>query len=200
LNPSIEQKRVTVVVGDVVGHGIGAALLMATVRALLRGRAIRAGTLAEIATDVNTLLCKDTSHSGNFVTLFYLEVDRLKQMIRWVRCGHECGLLYYPSKKQFVELRGEGLALGVENEFSYKENIRSLDQEKQLILLGTDGVWDAENPLGERFGKERVKTIIEQFHHLTAETLVEKFSKEIALFQDGTAQDDDITLVIIKIW
>lgn len=200
LNPSIEKKRVTVVVGDVVGHGIGAALLMATVRALLRGRASQAGTLAERATDVNTLLCKDTSHSGNFVTLFYLEVDRIKQMIRWVRCGHECGLLYSPSKKKFIELRGEGLALGVDTEYSYKVNTRSLDQEKQLILLGSDGVWDAENPLGERFGKERVKAFIEKFHTMAAETLVDKLSKEIAHFQDGTTQNDDITLVIIKTW
>ena len=200
LEPSVENRHVTVVVGDVVGHGIGAALLMASLRALIRGRASRSGTLAQITTDVNLLLCKDTIHSGNFATLFYLDVDRGKGKIRWVRCGHEFGLLYSPSTDLFSELRGEGIALGINNEFSYEENSMDLSCEKKLILLASDGVWDAENLLGERFGKERVELLIGKFHDVAAEEIVNKITNEIASFQNGAPQNDDITLVVIKTW
>ena len=66
--------RLCVAVGDVVGHGISAALLMTTVRALLRGRLDQPGSIAEAVCDVNRLLCQDTAASGSFVTLFLLEV------------------------------------------------------------------------------------------------------------------------------
>ncbi|MFW2368442.1 MAG: SpoIIE family protein phosphatase [Desulforhopalus sp.] len=200
LNQSIEEKCVTVVVGDVVGHGIGAALLMATVRALLRGRASQPGSLADVADDVNKLLCRDTCHTGSFVTLFYLEIDRANQRVSWVRCGHECALVYSPVSGEFTELRGEGLVLGFDGEFSYKENSRNFDHEKQILFLGSDGVWDAENTFGERYGKERVRLLIKKFHELPADLMVERITEEITVFQNGAPQNDDITLVIVKTW
>ncbi|WP_092220984.1 PP2C family protein-serine/threonine phosphatase [Desulforhopalus singaporensis] len=200
LDPSVENKSITVVVGDVVGHGIGAALLMATVRALLRGRASRPGSLAEVINDVNRLLCKDTSRSGNFVTLFCLEIDQRNKLIRWVRCGHDCALHYWPAEHVFKELRGEGLALGVDATFSYESNSIRFTDDRQLILLGSDGVWEAENKQGEMFGKQRVKSIISKCHELPAEKIIDKITEEIILFQDGAPQNDDITLVVIKTW
>ena len=86
--------RLCAAVGDVVGHGISAALLMTTVRALLRGRLDRPGGMAERVGDINRLLCRDTGVSDSFVTLFLLEVDPVAGRLEWVRAGHDPGLLY----------------------------------------------------------------------------------------------------------
>jgi sigma-B regulation protein RsbU (phosphoserine phosphatase) len=200
LNASHEKRKATIVVGDVVGHGIGAALLMATVRALLRGRACRPGTLSDIANDVNRLLCKDTSHSGNFVTLFYMEIDRQNSLINWVRCGHEPAIVYSPDSNSFSELRGEGIVLGFEATSTFSENTITFTAGNQVILIGSDGVWDVENEQGEAFGKERVKALLERYHTLSAEMLIQKITEQIAGFQSGHPQNDDITLAIIKTW
>lgn len=200
LHASHEERKATIVVGDVVGHGIGAALLMATARALLRGRACRPGTLAEITRDVNRVLCKDTAHSGNFVTLFYIDIDRKNRAINWVRCGHEPAIVYYPGCNTFSELRGEGIALGFSPLSTFSENTSTFTEADQVILIGSDGVWDVENKQGERFGKERVKALLAKHHTLSAETLILKITDEIALFQADHPQNDDITLVIVKTW
>lgn len=197
---SHEERRATVVVGDVVGHGIGAALLMATVRALLRGRANCPGNIGEVATDVNKLLCRDTSHSGNFVTLFYLEIDRQDRLFNWVRCGHEPALLYCPESDTFQQLRGDGLVLGYDQDSSYSDNVMAFPDLYQVILVGSDGAWDVENKYGERFGQERVKSLMKTFHHLPAEKLIEKITGQISLFREDYPQNDDITLAVIKTW
>lgn len=78
----LEPQRVSVVVGDVVGHGIGAALQMATIRALVRCRTSLPGSGAERMADINEMLCRDTTESGDFVTLFYLDIDRSAKLLR----------------------------------------------------------------------------------------------------------------------
>lgn len=83
------QEGVTVIVGDVVGHGICAALMMASIRAMIRCRSIMHGTPVDIITDVNRLLCRDTCRTGNFSTLFYLTIDRTNSLLHWIRCGHD---------------------------------------------------------------------------------------------------------------
>jgi len=193
-------QKIGVIVGDVVGHGIGAALLMATVRALFRGRACLQGPPAEVVQDVNRLLCMDTSHSGNFVTMFYLEVDRTNRRVKWVRCGHEPAIVYFPENKSFSELKGPGTVLGFDVSCSYFENSCNLSDSEQLILIGSDGAWDAENDQGERFGRDRVKALIARYHHLPAEKIIRKITEHISDFQAGHKQDDDITLALVKIW
>ncbi len=123
-------------------------------RALLRCRVFLPGRLDEIINDVNRLLWQDTSISGNFVTLFYLEVDRMQNSIRWVRGGHEPAMVYSPASREFAELRGNGVALGVDADWRFEYNEMTVADEEQLILIGSDGAWEVENGTGEHFGKE----------------------------------------------
>jgi len=95
--------RWCVAVGDVVGHGISAALLMTTVRALLRSRLDQAGPMAAAVGDVNRLLCRDTASSGGFVTLFLLEVNPATGGLEWVRAGHDPALMYRAAADDFLE-------------------------------------------------------------------------------------------------
>jgi sigma-B regulation protein RsbU (phosphoserine phosphatase) len=192
------KQKVSVVVGDVVGHGIGAALLMTTVRALLRCRVFLPGRLDQIMNDVNRLLYRDTSKSGNFVTLFYLEVDRMQDTVRWVRGGHDPAIVYSPARREFSELKGNGLALGVDEEWSFEYNELPVPEEEQLILIGSDGAWEVENRSGEQFGKERLKQLLAENSSLQPDEILQAIIEAIGIFRGETSQNDDITLVIVK--
>ena len=191
-------RKVGIAVGDVVGHGIGAALLMTTVRALLRCRISRSGSLGEIIGDVNELLCRDTIVTGNFVTLFYMVVDVESGVASWVRGGHEPAIVYSPMTGTFSELKGKGVALGVDAGIKYEYNEISLPREEQLILIGSDGAWEIENVGGEQFGKDRLKQIVAASSDAHPEKILETIVNEIAIFRGTAPQSDDITLAVIK--
>ncbi len=195
--PDNDQK-VSVVVGDVVGHGIGAALLMTTVRALLRCRVFLPGRLDEIMNDVNKLLWRDTCKSGNFVTLFYLEVDRLQSTMRWVRGGHDPAMVYSIVSHEFSELKGNGVALGVDAELNFEYNELLISDDPQLILIGSDGAWEVESATGEQFGKERIRKILAATCDSQPEEILQAIIEEINAFRGKAPQNDDITLVVVK--
>jgi sigma-B regulation protein RsbU (phosphoserine phosphatase) len=104
--------RIGIAVGDVSGHGIPAALLMATVRAFLKSRVTQPGSPAEIISDVNRLITHDTGDTGQFMTLFYAVFDTGNKELQWVRAGHDPAIFYDPAKDEFKELNGYGMALG----------------------------------------------------------------------------------------
>ncbi|MBT8360982.1 MAG: SpoIIE family protein phosphatase [Deltaproteobacteria bacterium] len=191
--------KVGVVVGDVVGHGVGAALLMTTVRALVRSRLSQPGGLDQVMNDVNRLLYQDTVKSGSFVTLFYLEYDQFKSVLRWVRAGHDPAIIYAPAEDSFSELKGKGMALGVDLDWRYECNEISIGEETKLILIGSDGVWEVENGSGEQFGKERVKEIFAAQNGSHPDIIVKNIIGKIAAFRGDTPQADDITLAVIKV-
>jgi sigma-B regulation protein RsbU (phosphoserine phosphatase) len=190
--------RAGVAVGDVAGHGIGPALLMTTVRALLRSRVKQPGDLAQMITDVNRLLCIDTSESGNFMTLFFLLIDSGNREVQWVRAGHEPAIVYDPSKDSFSELHGDGIALGVDESWSFQENRQELWSDSQVVLIGTDGIWESENPQGEAFGKKRLREIIRKHMQQTSQEIVHAITEALANHRQTAPQQDDITMVVIR--
>jgi len=109
------------VVGDVSGHGIASALLMAGVRAYLRGRAGQPGSAAEIITDVNRLVSTDTTNTCQFMTLFFLVVDARAGRMTWVNAGHDPALIYDPHADRFEEVLGRGTPLGVMADCRYTD-------------------------------------------------------------------------------
>ncbi|MBM9514978.1 SpoIIE family protein phosphatase [Desulfogranum marinum] len=191
--------KLHVAVGDVVGHGIGAALLMATLRALLRVRVQKPGLAAERINDVNRYLCWDTLQYGNFASLFYLEIEPNNNTVEWIRAGHEPALLFTPANDTFTELLGKGLVLGLDADIQYKGNTFHLTHSKHILIIGSDGVWDLENEQLERFGKERVKEIIRNNHHAQPAQIIQKIIEEVTVFRGDAEQMDDITLVVISL-
>ncbi|MFW2368679.1 MAG: SpoIIE family protein phosphatase [Desulforhopalus sp.] len=198
VNTEENAPQLTVVVGDVVGHGIGAALLMATTRALLRGQISSTVSLSDCVSSVNRLLCRDTEPSGNFVTIFLLAIDKSGHHISWVRAGHEPAMLYNLKKNEFSDLKGRGLALGVDPNQQYQENSMELAAGPHLIITGTDGVTDVENEKGDRFGRERLQSFIESHSDQSPESILQKLCMELERFRGDCRQNDDITLVIAK--
>ncbi len=191
--------KVGVVIGDVSGHGISSALLMASTRAFLRQRAALPGTAAEIISDVNAQFSRDVAESGSFMSMFYLMIDKNDRGLCWVRAGHDPAVLYDPELDALSELKGAGIALGVDEHFEFVENKRAELREGQIILLGTDGIWEARNSQGQMFGKESMVTVLKQNKAGDADQILEGIYQALSDFQQGAAVEDDVTLIVIKI-
>jgi sigma-B regulation protein RsbU (phosphoserine phosphatase) len=190
--------KVGIVIGDVSEHGIPSALLMAAVRASLRQRFIQPGSIGQMITDVNRQLTVDVEESGRFMTLFYSEIDSGRRTIRWVRAGHDPAILYDPQTDTFEELKGSGVALGIDPEWIYAENVKENLKDHQILLLCTDGVWEAHNLTGAMFGKDALFQVIRRNSDLPAADLVEAVIAAVKQFQAGVKPEDDITLVAVK--
>ena len=189
----------TVAVGDVSGHGIPSALMMATGRAFLRQRSVLPGTAAEIVSDVNRQMTGDFGESGGFMTLFYLTIDPDNKCLSWVRAGHDPAIFYDPQTDTFESLHGAGIALGVNIHWRYKQYQKTDLKQGQIILLGSDGLWEARNSAGKMFGKESVHQIIRQSPDATAREMMTTCFNAFNLFLGDRAPEDDVTLVVIKI-
>ena len=189
----------TVVIGDVSGHGIPSALMMATGRAFLRQRASLPGTPADIVTDVNQQMTRDFEESGSFMTLYFLCIDRANRSLCWVRAGHDPAIFYDPETDNFEELRGAGMVLGVDAEGRYEEFHKTGLKNGQVIVLGSDGLWEARNPQGEMFGKAPVHQIIRHNPQASAREILTSSFNAFNVFLGDRAPEDDVTMVVIRI-
>lgn len=187
-----------VVVGDVSGHGVSSALLMATARALITLRADMPGEAAGIINDVNRYLSLDAAQTGNFMTFFYCELTRDERGVRWVRAGHDPALIYDPSTDTFNELKGQGVALGLDDSFEYEAQYQPLEPG-QVLTIGTDGIWEMHDQAGRMFGKEAFMDVIRRFHTSSARQILDAVTQALNLFRGDQAPEDDITMVVIKV-
>jgi sigma-B regulation protein RsbU (phosphoserine phosphatase) len=193
-----DKQKIGVAIGDVSGHGISSALLMASVRSSLRQRASLPGSTAKIISDVNRQLVKDVEDSGQFMTMFFLALDTATRQLEWVRAGHDPAMLYDPGSNSFSELGGSGIALGVDAEWIYEDNKKTDFSKGQLIFLSTDGVWEVRNKKGEMLGKEPILNAIRQNASSDAGQIIDAIFDILDKFIGEVKIEDDITSVIIK--
>jgi sigma-B regulation protein RsbU (phosphoserine phosphatase) len=185
-------------VGDVSGHGLDAALLMATARALLRMRASQPGTPADVVTDVNRFLTADTMGSGRFMTLFYMELSPRTRQLRWVRAGHDPAILYRAALGEFEELGGPGISLGVLEDRVFTESSRPWLAPGEVLLIGSDGLWETRGPDGGMFGKDRVREIMRENAGQSAQGVLEAILAALDAYRGDSPAEDDVTLLVIK--
>ena len=133
------------------------------------------------------------------MTMFYLSLDRQLEQLEWIRAGHDPALIYDPAADSFEELKGPGLALGFAEHYDFVSQRRNGLKPGQVIIIGTDGIWESCNPAGEMFGKKRLKKVVRLAAAHDAETILEKVFQEHRNFSDGVRHDDDLTLVVVKI-
>ncbi|MHC4415226.1 MAG: SpoIIE family protein phosphatase [Planctomycetota bacterium] len=194
----LSETGVGVAVADVMGHGIAAAMLMANARGILRSRSCVSESLADLLTHVNGLLAHDTGGT-RFMTMLLLVVEADERVARWASAGHGPPLVYDPSADAFLELEGGGLPLGTTPDVRYEQyEITSL-RPGMILLAATDGVWEAPDAEGRRFGKERVREQIRRTSDLGAEAIGAELRQSLADFMGATAQEDDATIVLVKI-
>lgn len=193
------RRRVVLAVGDVSDHGLPSALLMAGARAFLREAAAHAGSAAEVVCEVNRHFSRDVRTSGRFMTLFYAEIDLEARTLVWVRAGHDPAWLYDPAHDRIEALEGGGgLPLGVIAEAAYEENRRSCPAGA-ILLIATDGIWEARNLAGATFGKDLLKALMRRHARLPAESLLERVFEELERFLHPQSIQDDATLLIARL-
>jgi serine phosphatase RsbU (regulator of sigma subunit)/CheY-like chemotaxis protein len=193
-----KQDKVGIVVADVIGHGISAALLMTTVRASLRERILSPGNGPAIVSHVNNSLVRDIEELNLFVTMFYSEIDLNQKRFRWVHAGHEPAILYDTARDSFEMLGGDGVPLGVMDNWDYEEADIDIDSG-QIILIGTDGIKEAYNSHGEYFGNDRLMTVVREHGAKPAKELLKEIFDALNRFRYPAERLDDETLVIIKV-
>ena len=199
LGEEYSDRPFSVVVGDITGHGVDAALLMTSARAFLRMRSSQPGSIAQIVNEMNRHITRDVLDTGRFMTLLYMTIDSDNGHLRWVRAGHDPAIVYDPVKDTFEELKGSGLALGLDEEFAFEENLKTELASGQIIAIGTDGIWEAFNRDGEMYGKERFHSIIRKNASAEANDILNAIYNDIDRFRSGLKPEDDITLVVIRI-
>jgi sigma-B regulation protein RsbU (phosphoserine phosphatase) len=192
-------RQMALALGDVSGHGIAAALLMATVRSALRQRAALPGDPARIVGDVNRQLVADVQESGQFMTLFFFLYDPGTRSLHWVRAGHDPALLYDPATERFETLKGEGIALGLDGGYAYRAYRQDHCRPGQILFVGTDGVWETCNAQQEMFGKRRVRDLVRRHAGSDAREIRDAILAALTAFLGDQRAEDDITLMVAKL-
>jgi PAS domain S-box-containing protein len=198
VDPHRPDSRIHIVVGDVTGHGPEAALLMTAARAIFRLEASKGGDMENVINAMNRQLVQDVLDTGRFMTLFCLQIDAQDSQMQWVRAGHAPALLYTPDNDGFTELKGQGMALGVDAAYSYQVNRAPAIACGQIIAIGTDGIWEALDRRREPYGTDRLRNIIRQNAHRQASEIVDSVYDDLNRFAYGIKRVDDITLVVVK--
>lgn len=191
--------RLGVVVADASDHGVGAALHMTTARAFLHFGLQYFSGPAGLLQDVNHFLTKDSLETGRFMSMFFLEIDTSAKILRWVRAGHEPAMLYHPDQSRFQELTGEGMALGVVDDLSFREYTQHGWNSGSVLIIGTDGIREMRNKEGKMFGLNRLQDVVQKHAATSAESIKNAAINALKDFQDDAPQEDDITLVVIKL-
>jgi sigma-B regulation protein RsbU (phosphoserine phosphatase) len=189
---------VLIALGDVMGHGVAAALVMASVRSVLHDRAGAEDSLSALMSRLNRLMAAD--HQGErFMTMHLSLIDGDSRTMRWASAGHDPAIIYDSTKGQFEETGRGGLPLGIVDEADYTDTIAGPFKPGQVIMIGTDGVWEMPNESGEQFGKERLREAIRESASGSAAEISTAIRKRLAKFQGTAKQVDDVTFVVVKI-
>lgn len=193
----LSDHSVAVVVGDVMGHGIAAAMLMATARGILRSRSCEAGSTGELISHLNEQLVEVTQGS-RFMTMVMASIDSDTRQLRWASAGHDMPFIFDPTTQDFIEIEGGGLPLGIMVEEPYEEYAAGPFTPGTIIGFMTDGVFEARNNEEKLYGKERIMQIIRDHHQASASEIARELEQDLDHFQQATRQEDDITYVIVK--
>jgi len=196
-----EKARWALVIGDVMGKGIPAGLLMTMLRGMLRAEVLTGLPPDRILHDLNQLAINDLDQSHRFVTLFYSDYDPRTRKLRFANAAHNPPLLWKSSDQKIIKLDAEGFVLGLQKEAEYQCGEIKLS-ENDLVLYYTDGVIDTSNSLGERFDEERLIRILTRLckQSFTSQEILNKIFKKL---DDFTGQnrhlEDDASMVIFQL-
>jgi len=186
------------VVGDVMGHGVAAAMLMATARGILRSRCTEIGSLSGLLQHLNNLLVEVTG-GNRFMTMVLITIDGERGELRMASAGHDPPIVYRPDEDRFVDLQTGGLPLGIVPDEQYKEFTCDVLPPGAVVLASTDGVWEARNESDEMFGKDRVCEIIRANADRSAQEIADAIVEGVQDFCGEARQLDDITFVLARL-
>jgi len=183
-------------IADVSGKGMPAALFMAMARSLLRASIAGTRSPAECITQANRLINADTG-PGMFVTLFYGQLDPASGELRYVNAGHNPPCWYQARADAWAELTRTGMALGLFGVHTLGQRAVPL-AAGDFVCLYTDGVTDAANARGDRFGVEALRAVLQAHRQDTAAEIVAAVVQALAHFRGDQPLFDDIALLVVR--
>lgn len=184
-------------VGDVSGHGIGSALVMATARGALHSLVDRHESHLEVlASELNNQLCRGTANA-DFMTLFYGVLNPEERSLSWISAGH-APIFFYRIDGRVKEFNSSGIPLGIMENTPYEMAPAIKFLPGEILLIGTDGIWETRNLAGEMFGTERVSELLIRYASADASSIAAQLITELNIFRGEYSQDDDITLMVVK--
>tara|TARA_Y100000589_G_scaffold112553_1_gene107040 strand:+ start:791 stop:2137 length:1347 start_codon:yes stop_codon:yes gene_type:complete len=206
IKPNLEQKRRqkgrwALVIGDVMGKGVPAGLLMTMLRGMLRAEVLTGLPPDRILHDLNQLAIYDLDQSHRFVTLFYSDYDPRTQKLRYSNAAHNPPFLWKSREQKLVKLDAEGFIIGLQKDAEYlcgEVQLNNLD----VILYYTDGITETTNNLGKRFGEKNLQLIFSKLckKNLNSQEILNQIFKKLDDFSGKKKQlDDDASIVIFKL-
>ncbi len=195
---SMKDGNIGLVIGDVSGHGIGSALIMAQTRAYLRAFAKMETDPGIILTLLNQELVADLDER-HFVTLILARLDPLYKSIEYSSAGHVPAYVLNKTGKVIHELKSTGIPLGFMRDYKFDKGPCINLAPGNLLFLLTDGVSEAHSVPETEFGFSRALQNIKKFRKLNSRNIVENLYKAVQSFSLNASQEDDITSIICKV-
>jgi serine phosphatase RsbU (regulator of sigma subunit) len=184
-------------IGDVSGHGVGAALLMAEARVtFLAERLVEPGA-AQILTRLNGLLHDDLDRAGHFITASCATFDAETRELKYASAGHPPALLLRAGEAGWTALDAEGMLLGVRREAGFAESKIRM-QTGDIVVFFTDGITETRNAAGELFGVDRLGEAVTAHRAQDPEVLIDGVLASLDRFSGAVPREDDLTIVAMK--
>jgi len=189
--------RWAIAVADVSGHGVGAALTMASLRSILRSESGTSSSPAKIVSKTNELLCEDTQDTEMYATLFFSIYDAREKTLHYTNAGHVTPWLYNANEDKWITLGEGGLAVGFFPDETYVQASVNLEKD-DIIIMYTDGITEAKNTAKFMFSEEKLLKTVEANKTQSATAIAEAILNAVKKHLQESEQKDDITLVVAK--
>jgi PAS domain S-box-containing protein len=189
--------KLGVSIGDVSAHGVGPAIVMSSAKAMLNTLEQYTEDLEHMFFLLNNLLEK-TTEDDRFITMFYGLIDLERKTMEYVNAGHDPPIVYRPSTGVFEELQSTGMLLGILPSERFRLGDIVQFNAGDLLLLTTDGIWEAADDDGGAFGKNRVFDILRDLHTQPAQAILDELFLRVSDHCGGQPARDDQTAVLFK--
>jgi sigma-B regulation protein RsbU (phosphoserine phosphatase) len=193
-----DEHTVDLLIADVSGHSVGAALIMTEVRTLLRPQVNSVQSACSILKLLNSQLYDDLTRAELFITMFYAKYNSTTGRLSFANAGHNRPLVCRKGEAICIELDADGLIIGVKPSVIFEE--RSIELLKgDVLLFYTDGLTEATDAQGDSFGTERVCSLLKTVSDLSSREIIDSFYSAVTEFTGLETFQDDISLVVLKI-
>lgn len=185
------------VIADVAGHGTASAILMAMARSVIQAEAERAENPAQLLRRVNQILYRDLEEAETFISMFCIRYDKENRVVKFANAGHNLPILYRHSNDNFEALDADGMLIGILEDSYYELNEVTV-QDKDFLVLYTDGLVEPHNSQKEQFALSGLQQILKENKDSKAEILVRRVYEAVENFAGDKAFTDDRTCVLIR--
>jgi serine phosphatase RsbU (regulator of sigma subunit) len=192
----INEHTIQVVIADVAGKGVPAALLMAATAAAVQLEVSEKRGLLDVVNRLNDGI-HSVSDGNRYVTLVLANIDALSRSFRYVNCGHNPALLFQAKTRDVIPMNSSCFPVGMFDSEACEVNRADL-AAGDILVLYTDGITEAENSQGEEFGMERLSAVIRRDSSLSAEEIMSDIFQSAEMFCQGVGFEDDATALVVK--